>query len=408
VRRRAAAIAALLAVLVSVSRSADAAPPPGVGCPMFPADSYWHADVSALPVHARSADWLTAMGGPARRLHPDFGPSGEAQPYGIPYHVVGGGQPKVSIAFDYDDESDPGPYPFAEDTPLEGGSDRHALMIDRDACVLYELYAADWNGGSPTAGSGAVFDLRSNGLRPATWTSADAAGLPILPGLLRLDEVRSGRIDHAIRLTAQRTDRSYIWPARHQAGAARDAALPPMGAWFRLKADVDTSRFSNETRVILDAFKRHGLIVADNGSSWYFTGAADDGWDTRVLDELKSIPAGDFEAVDTSSLVVDPNSGRALGGPGAGTTAVPSPATTATRSNPTAPATTAGPSGGIGATTSTLGTASSSTPVSGSATNTTAAPASEGQSDPAWPAVVGFLTVLAVGAAVWLRRDRSG
>jgi len=206
---------------------------------------------------------------------------------------------------------------------------------------------ADWNGGDPTAGSGAAFDLRSNSLRPAGWTSADAAGLPIFAGLARLDEVRSGRIDHPIRITAQRTDRSYLWPARHQAGAANDASLPPMGAWFRMKAGFDTSRYRPETRVILDAFKRHGLIVADNGSNWFFTGAADEGWDTAVLDELKSIPAGAFEAVDVASLMVHPDSGQIRGvspatsqPPPAAAPAVTSTSPAASPTSTTAPPTT--------------------------------------------------------------------
>ncbi len=194
-----------------------AAPPRRGRRPILPADDVWHADVSHLPVDSHSAAWLASMGGPAKHLHPDFGPSGGAVPYGIPYDVVDGSTPKVAVAFDYGDESDPGPYPFTGSTTIESG-DGHALMLDRQACRLYELYDANWNGGHPTAGCGAVYDLRSNALRPAGWTSADAAGLPIFPGLLRLDEVRSGNVDHAIRVTAQATDRSYRWPARHQAG----------------------------------------------------------------------------------------------------------------------------------------------------------------------------------------------
>ncbi|HEV2907168.1 MAG TPA: hypothetical protein VGZ50_07630, partial [Actinomycetota bacterium] len=251
------------------------------------------------------------MGGPSVRLHPDFGPSGEAQPYGIPYIVVPGSHGKVTVTFDYADESDPEPYPFGADTPIEGGSDRHALMIDRDACVLYELFAADYAPGNSTAGSGAIFDLRSNALRPAGWTSADAAGLPIFAGLIRRDEVEAGLIDHAIRVTAEHTDRRYIWPARHQAGEADDPHLPPMGARFRLKATFDISGSLPETQVILRAMKRHGLILADNGSNWFFGGASESGWSNDVLDELKSVPSGAFQAVDTSSLMVSPGSGEA-------------------------------------------------------------------------------------------------
>ncbi|HYH28478.1 MAG TPA: hypothetical protein VEA19_06865, partial [Actinomycetota bacterium] len=285
--------------------------PDAPACPIFPTNSVWHADIRGLPLHPRSNDWIASMGGPGRRLHPDFGPSDGAQPYGIPYEVVEGSHPKVSVAFDYEDESDPGPYPFDASTPIEGGSDRHALMLDRDACVLYELYAADHNGGEPVAGSGAVWNLRSNALRPATWTSADAAGLPIFAGLIRRDEVESGRIDHAIRVTASRTDRRFVWPARHQAGHASDPALPPMGARFRLKESFDLGSFLPETRVVLRAMQVHGLIVADNGSDWYFGGASEHGWTDEVLDELKSVPAGAFQAVDGSALMVSAHSGEA-------------------------------------------------------------------------------------------------
>ena len=327
----------LLAAAATPVRAA--APPAGLGeCPIFPADSFWHADVRSLPVHPQSATWLANMGGPTRRLHPDFGDSGEAQPYGIPYAIVDSSHPKVTVDFDYADESDLSPYPFGPDIPIEGGSDRHALMLDRDTCTLSELFAADWNGGEPTAGSGAIFDLRSNALRPSGWTSADAAGLAIFPGLLRRDEVLSGRIDHPIRMTAQQTDRSFVWPARHQAGARRDPNLPPMGAWFRLRADYPTEGLHPHTVVILEAFKTHGLILADNGSNWYFTGAADAGWESRVLNELKALQAGSFEAIDQSSLMVDPNSGAVRGASPA-----PAPAPTTTAAPAPAPASTPAP-----------------------------------------------------------------
>lgn len=327
--------AALLTPLTGVT----AGPPAGMGeCPIFPADSFWHADVRSLPVHPQSATWIANMGGPTRRLHPDFGDSGGPQPYGIPYADVDESHGDVAVTFEYDDESDPGPYPFGPDVPIEGGSDRHALMLGRSACRLYELFAADWNGGAPTAGSGAVFDLRSNDLRPSGWTSADAAGLAIFPGLLRRDEVLSGRIDHPIRMTASQTDRSFVWPARHQAGARRDPNLPPMGAWFRLRADYPTAGLHPQTVVILEAFKTHGLILSDNGSNWYFTGAADSGWEPRVLDELKALQAGSFEAVDQSSLMDDPDSGRVRGASG---TPSPPPTTAAPASAPAATTTAA-------------------------------------------------------------------
>jgi hypothetical protein len=254
------------------------------------------------------------------RLHPDFGSSGDpSAPYGIPWVAVPDSYGKVSPSFDYADESDPGPYPFGPDTPIEGGQqssgDRHALMIDRDTCVLYELYAANWNGGHPTAGSGAVFNLKSNALRPATWTSADAAGLPILPGLLRLEEVQSGHVDHAIRFTVQRSDKSFVWPARHQAGSASDPNLPPMGARFRLRDDFNMAGYRPDTQVVLRAMQHYGLILADNGSNWYFQGEAVNTWDDGFISDLKRVPASGFEAVDESSLMVDPNSGKYRGAP---------------------------------------------------------------------------------------------
>ena len=353
----------LVACLVGLAAApAGAISPPGVsGCRVVPADNVWHADVSGLPVHARSAAWISSMGGTSRRLHPDFGPSGEAMPYGIPYVVVPSSHQKVTVDFEYADESDAGPYPFGSDTPIEGGSDRHAIMIDKGTCTLYELYAADYAPGGSTAGSGAIWSLGSNKLRPAGWTSADAAGLPIFAGLVRLDEVKAGVVDHAIRVTASQTDKSFVWPARHQAGAAHNANLPPMGARFRLRKSFSLSGFRSDTRVILTAMKRYGLIVADNGSNWYFTGTAEDGWNTDLLDELKTVPASAFEAVDASSLMVDSNSGRvrrpaastpskakpASAAPPKKSSPKPSPASVATRS-PTAtpsvtPLTTSGP-----------------------------------------------------------------
>jgi len=335
------AAAVLAAGLLGSGAVAGGVPLPGTGtaCPLFPSDNVWHADVSGLPVHARSADWVASMGGATARLHPDFGPNDGGQPYGIPYSVVPGSTQKVTVTFDYADESDAGPYPFGPSTPIEGGSDAHALVVDKDRCVLYELYAADWNGGHPTAGSGAIWDLRSNALRPSGWTSADAAGLPILPGLLRRDEVAAGDVDHAIRLTAARTDRSFLWPARHQAGSASNPSLPPMGAWFRLKASFDISRFRPDTQVVLRAMQHHGLILADNGSNWYFTGTSEPGWDTALLDQLKTVPASAFEAVDTSSLRADPNSGRVAGA----AAPPPAPATTTSTTRPKATTTTTRP-----------------------------------------------------------------
>src|SRR5438270_2261562 len=230
-------------MLAAATPAWASAPPAAPGCPILPADNVWHADVSGLPVHARSGAWMASANAASTHLHPDFGPSGESMPYGIPWTAVPGSHTKVTPTFDYADESDPGPYPFGPETPIEGGQqssgDRHALMVDRDSCVLYELYAADWNGGHPTAGSGAVFDLRSNALRPPTWTSADAAGLPIMPGLVTYDEVLTGEIRHAIRFTAPQTRREYVWPARHYASSLTGTQYPRMGERFRLKASFD-------------------------------------------------------------------------------------------------------------------------------------------------------------------------
>ena len=297
---------------------APPAPPPPAECPRFPADNHWYADVSALPAHDRSDAWVASIGVGAG-LKADFG-SGlwNGGPIGIPFVEVDRTTPRSSVAFTYADESDPGPYPIPPNPPIEGGpgstGDRHILMVETDECRLYELFSAYPDGpGQWTAGSGAVYDLRSNELRPAGWTSADAAGLPILPGLVRYDEVAAGRIDHAIRFTAPVTQRAYLWPARHQAGSTDDPNVPPMGAWFRLKSSVDISGFPTDDQVILQALKTHGMILADNGSRWYLSGAPDERWDNDVLQLLGQIRGSDFEAVDTTSLIVHPDSGAYSG-----------------------------------------------------------------------------------------------
>ena len=290
---------------------APALPVEGTTCEVLPADNVWHLNVSKLPVSARSDVWKRAMHARRTLLHPDFGPPS----YGIPFDVVDASHPDVPVAFQYADESDPGPYPFGSDIHVEGGSDRHAIMVDQDTCTLYELYGAHWNSGSPTAGSGAVFDLASNALRPAGWTSADAAGLSIMAGLLRYDEVAARDVDHAIRVTASCTHDAYIWPARHQAGT-KDRRCPPMGARFRLKAGFDASGFSPDARVVIKAMKRYGLIVADNGSDWFFQGAVDPNWTYSFVDQLKQIPARAFVAVDEHACRVAPNSGAFAAGPG--------------------------------------------------------------------------------------------
>ncbi|MEW6583513.1 MAG: hypothetical protein AB1416_12225, partial [Actinomycetota bacterium] len=253
--------------------------------------------VDRLPVAAGSRLLVSRMEG--FRLHPDFSNRGR---YGIPFTVVAGDQPRVPVTFEYADESDPGPYPIPPDAPVEGGSDRHVLVVDRDACRLYEMFAARRDGAGWRAGSGAVFDLATGALRPAGWTSADAAGLPILPGLARADEVARGEIDHALRFTVSRTQRAYLYPARHVASADRDPAAPPMGLRLRLRAGYPLGGFGPQARVILTALKRYGMIVADNGSSGFVTGAPSPQWDDDDLHALERVPASAFEVVDTTAL----------------------------------------------------------------------------------------------------------
>jgi hypothetical protein len=288
--------------------------PGAPGCPMFPANNVWNTPITNLPVNPESAKWLSSMSSSTTNLHPDFGPSGDpSTPYGIPFVVVNPKHPLVHVTFDYADQSDRGPYPFGASTPIEGGSastgDRHAIMVNPKTCRLYELYDAKYSPSGSTAGSGAIWNLRSNALRSAGWTSADAAGLPILPGLLTYSEVKSGKITHAIRMTADMTDEAYIWPARHEAGASNDPSLPPMGARFRLDASFNITTYSKQAQVVLRAMQQYGLILADNGSNWYFQGAASNKWPLALINELKTIPASAFQAVDESSLEISPNSG---------------------------------------------------------------------------------------------------
>ena len=291
---------------------------PGTHCPAFPADNVWNTPVTGLPVDPHSAQWLSHMGSASTNLHPDYGPGGGTSPYGIPWQITAAHPRFVSVHFDYADESDRGPYPFTARTPIEGGAassgDRHALMVDPTTCVLYELYDAYYRAGNrSTAGSGAIWHLRSNRLRPAGWTSADAAGLPILPGLVNYDEVMSGHIDHAIRFTAGVTDTRFIWPARHEAGSVSDPSYPPMGARFRLSAGfrLPRSQCAKPCQVVITAMKTYGLILADNGSNWYFQGTTDARWTYTMVDQLKQIPASAFQAVDESCLMVNGNSGQA-------------------------------------------------------------------------------------------------
>jgi hypothetical protein len=286
---------------------------PVAGCPFLPVDNWWHADISDLPVHSRSPQWLRRMS-PGDDLHPDFGPSyGDGPNYGIPVTVVDGDHRKVRVRFDYADESDRVRYPLGRDTRIEGGrgsdGDRHAIIVDRDSCRLYETWATRVRDGRWRAGSGAVWSLRSNKLRPDGWTSADAAGLPILPGLLRWPEVRDDTIDHAIRFTTDRTSRWHLWPARHDAGSYDSHRYPPMGARFRLDAGFDLTGYGRYARRVIRAMQTYGLVLADNGSAWFFQGEQHRRWPEGLIEDLKQIPADAFKAVDTSSLQVDPDSG---------------------------------------------------------------------------------------------------
>jgi hypothetical protein len=288
-------------------------------CPQFPMDNVWNIPVDSLPIDSHSADYITSIG-PTIGLHPDFG-SGTWNngPIGIPYNIVPGDQPGKRITFTYDSESDHALYPIPPDPLIEGGpsstGDRHILIVDKDHCKLYELYNAyPQVDGSWQAVSGAIWNLASNDLRPDTWTSADAAGLPILPGLVRYEEVASGKISHALRFTVNTTQKMHLWPARHDASSDTEATRPPMGQRFRLKASFDISTYSPDVQVILQAMKTYGIILADNGSNWYISGAPDSRWDDdSLVSELKKVHGSDFEAIDESTLMMDPNSARVKG-----------------------------------------------------------------------------------------------
>src|SRR5271163_3842270 len=289
---------------------------PTIGnCTVFPADNIWNTRVDQLPVHPSSSTWVNTIG-TSSHLHPDFG-SGlyDGAPIGIPYVTVPGTQTKYPATFTYQSESDTGPYAIPLNAPIEGGSsssgDRHVISVDTDNCILYEIYAAYPQTASWQGGSGAIFQLLSDGLRPATWTSADAAGLPIFPGLVRYDEIVAGQIRHAIRFTVPQTQDAFVWPARHEASSQTSAQYPPMGARFRLKASFDISSFSPTNQIILTALKNYGMMIADNGSSWYISGATDSRWNNDDLHVLNDIAGSNFEAVDVSPLMVNPNSGQA-------------------------------------------------------------------------------------------------
>jgi hypothetical protein len=299
-------------------------------CPVLPANNVWNTAIDQLPVSANSGVWVTTIGA-TKTVHADFGSGLYAgAPIGIPYIVVPGSQPMYPATFTYADESDPGPYAIPLNAPIEGGStstgDRHAIAIDTGNCTLYELYAAYPQTNSWQAGSGAIFNLLSNALRPSGWTSTDAAGLPIFPGLVRYDDIAAGAINHAIRFTVPQTQKAFLWPARHYASSLTGTQYPPMGARFRLKASFDISGFSAVNQIILRAMKKYGMLLADNGSAWYISGAPDSRWNNDDLHLLGGIPGSAFEAVDESGLMVDPNTGEAKQPTGVSVTVNPSSA----------------------------------------------------------------------------------
>jgi hypothetical protein len=272
-------------------------------CIMFPSTNVWNKRVDSLPVAANSATMINAIGATGA-LHPDFSSLAwnGGLGYGIPYNIVGSSTPKYGVDFYYADESDPGPYPIPSNPKIEGGSDAHLLSWDTDGCLLYEIFDTSTSGGQWFGGSGAIWDLRSNALRPDGWTSADAAGLPILPGLARYPEVAAGAILHALRFTAPRTCANHIYPARHDAGSYSCSTYPPMGLRLRLKASVDVSGYGPQARVILTALKQYGMLLADNGSAWYVTGAPHASWNDDDLHGLGGIKGSDFEVVDTTNF----------------------------------------------------------------------------------------------------------
>jgi hypothetical protein len=273
------------------------------GCTIFPADNPWNEDVSRLPVDPNSATYLASMNASSTNLHPDFGSDPD---YGIPYTIVPANQPAVPVSFQYADQSDPGPYPIPPNAPIEGGpgatGDRHVLVLQSGTCMLYEMWESTYVGPGWSAGSGAIFNLNSDALRPDGWTSADAAGLPILPALVKYDEATGPGIFHALRFTAAQTQAGYIHPATHYASNSSNPALPPMGLRVRLKASYDIANFTGESYAVLVALKKYGMLLADNGSNWYITGASDTRWNDNDLDQLKTVPASAFEVVQTGAI----------------------------------------------------------------------------------------------------------
>lgn len=273
------------------------------GCQMFPANNPWNTDISGYPLNANSAQYMTEMNPNGTTfLHPDFGSDPS---YGIPYNVVAIAQANFTpITFtEYPSESDPGPYPIPSSPAIEAGSDEHMLILDTDNCTDYETFATQDTSSGWTAANGAVWPLNTNALRPAGWTSADAAGLPILAGLVRYDEVQAGALNHAVRFTMANTSQGYIHPATHDAATSSAPYAPPMGLRIRLKASYDITHFTGNSLVILTAFKKYGLILADNGSNFYFTGSTNTNWNDNDLNQLKSVPASAFEVVDTGAVI---------------------------------------------------------------------------------------------------------
>jgi len=291
------------------------APTIGGTCTVFPADNIWNTPVDQLPVAGNSSTYVNTIGA-ATGVHADFGAGiWDGGPIGIPFITVLGSQTKYNATFLYADESDPGPYAVPLTAPIEGGSastgDRHAIAIDTNNCILYELYRAFPQSSSWQGDSGAIFNLLLNNLRPSGWTSADAAGLPIFPGLFRYDEIAAGEIRHALRFTVPQTRRAFVWPARHYASSLTGTQYPPMGVRFRLRASFDISGFSPTNQIILRALKKYGMILADNGSAWYLSGAPDSRWNDSDLHNLGAVHGSDFEVVDVSGLMISPDSGQA-------------------------------------------------------------------------------------------------
>ena len=331
--RRVARFVSFLLASGSITATAHAQQMIG-SCDVLPPDNIWNTPVDKLPVLANSASMITTIGA-SRGFHADFGAGlWDGGPIGIPFVTVPGTQTKYPATFDYADESDPGPYAVPLNAPIEGGSnatgDRHAIALDTTNCLLYELYYAFPGTSSWSAGSGAIYDLNSNALRPSGWTSADAAGLPIMPGLVTYEEVLSGEIKHAIRFTVPQTRREFVWPARHYASSLTGTQYPRMGERFRLKASFDITPFPANVQVILRAMKTYGILLADNGSAWYISGKPDDRWNNDELRTFGQLLGSNFEAVDSTGLMIDPNSGAARQ---PGTAVIVSPASATVRTN---------------------------------------------------------------------------